>query len=105
MEGLDWSEHISNIGSHILDPVTAYISTVSSLVYLVDAGYKGDLGIDGISNGETVDLFFDNLIVPDSGQALKVLSGVDGTEKDPATAVAEGDSLVVTSVDGKSVTR
>ncbi len=104
-EGIDWMEHISTIGSHVLDPVTAYMSTVSSLVYLVDDGYEGDLGITGISNGETVEQFIANLILPDTGQIQVVKTGTEGTFLDPTDVVSTGDTLVVTSADEKTTTK
>lgn len=104
IEGIDWMDQIATIGSHILDPVTAYMSTVSSLVYLVDDGYEGDLDITGISNSETVEQFMTNLIIPDTGQTHIVKAGTDGATLDPADAVSTGDTLVVTSADGKSIT-
>lgn len=104
-EGLSWSEACSTIGNHKLDPVTAYISTVSSLKYLVDRGYQGKLGITGIGNGETVQQFYDNLIIPDTAQTLTVKNSSDGAPRALADAVAAGDTLVVIAADGKSTTK
>lgn len=96
---------LSTLGSQELDPVTVYISTVSSLVYLVDNGYQGDLGITGIGNGETVQQFYDNLIIADTGMDLTVKTGTDGAMLDLADPISQGDTLVVISADEKNVTR
>ncbi len=104
-QGLDQQEFISTIGSHNLDPVTVFMSTVKSLVYIVDDGYVGDLGITGISNNETVEQFIANLILPDTGQTQIVKSGTDGTTLDPSDAVSAGDTLIVTSADETNTTK
>jgi hypothetical protein len=94
-----------DIGSHIIDPVTAYISTVNSFLYDVDDGYEGDLFIKGVSDGETVQQFMDNLIKADTGQSLKVLSTDDGSEKGMDDPVVENDTLWVQSADSVNITR
>ncbi|MFC2080008.1 T9SS type A sorting domain-containing protein [Bacteroidota bacterium] len=104
-DGISSQEHFSTIGSHILDPVTAYKSTVSSLVYIVDPGYEGSLGIQGVSNGETVTAFITNLIPASEAQTLEVKSGTSGTVLDAAVAVSAGDTLVVTAEDGNTITK
>lgn len=96
---------LSTLGSQELDPVTVYISTVSSLTYLVDVGYEGDLGITGIGNGETVQQFYDNLILADTGMDLSVKTSTDGAIRDLADPVAQGDTLIVVSADGNNTTR
>lgn len=94
-----------DIGSHIIDPVTAYISTVNSFLYDVDDGYEGDLFIKGVSDGETVQQFMDNLIKADTGQSLKVISSDDGSEKSMDDPVVENDTLWVQSADSVNITR
>ncbi len=97
---------IAEFGSQSFDPpVTAYISTVSSLVYIVDDGYQGDLGITGISYGETIQQFYDNLIIADTAMDLRVKNSTDGAPRDLADPVAQGDTLVVISADGETTTK
>ncbi|MCX6326934.1 MAG: T9SS type A sorting domain-containing protein [Bacteroidia bacterium] len=94
----------SKIGFHSMNPVTAYLSTVSSLIYKVDKGYQGNLNIKGIINNATVDQFYTNLIKADTGQVLKVVSS-SGVEKGLSDIVSANDTLACTSADLKNVTR
>lgn len=94
-----------NIGRHTLDPITAYMSTVVSSVYEVDDGYVSPLFIEGISNGEDVEAFLGNIIPADTGQSLKVLSNVDGSEKASDAAITDNDTLWVMSADSVNITK
>ncbi len=99
--GVGWCLDILRIcdglGSHFMNEVTVYRSTVASLVYKVTTGYSMDEEIRGATTGTTVDYFLLNLIKADEGQALMVKSG--GVEITGATALAHGDSLYVVSAD------
>lgn len=100
---IEHQDHIPNfIGSHVMDPVTVYLSTVTSAVYLVSDGYGKDQTLQGDLSSTTVEAFFGNVDKADPAQVLSVLSGTDGSEKDAAAAVAGGDTLVVVSADGKN---
>lgn len=100
-----YGKDLSTLGSQPIDQVTAYISTVSSLSYLVDDGYQGELGITGIGNGETVQQFYDNLIIADTAMDLSVKTNTDGAIRDLADPVVQGDTLIVVSADGKNTTK
>jgi len=100
-----WEAVIATLGNQIFDPITDYLSTVSSLIYSVDDGYQGDLGITGIGNGETVQQFYDNLIIADTAMDISVKNSADGAIRDLADPVAQGDTLIVISADGKSTTK
>jgi hypothetical protein len=100
-----WHSLSFDVGSHTFDPISAYQSTVSSLIYNVDDGYEGELYIEGVSWGETVDEFFGNLTQPDTGQTLTVLSNVDGSEKAMDASVETNDTLRVISADSSNVTK
>lgn len=91
------------IGQHTLEPITEQVSTVSSLVYLVDKGFEGDLDIVGVSNSETVTQFRDNLIPGDPGQVWTV-TDAGGTPRGDGDAVVEGDKLQVVSANGDNST-
>ncbi|MCF8379228.1 MAG: T9SS type A sorting domain-containing protein [Bacteroidales bacterium] len=96
---------VESVGSHVLNPVTAFKSTVSSLVYLVDPGFEKTIGITGVSNAETVEQFYTNLIKASTGQVLVVKSHTSGLELALTDAVSAGDTLIVTSETGLSVTK
>lgn len=102
-EDVDSPARLSDdLDNHTLDPVTVYMSTVSSLVYLVSDGFEGDgLTIQGDLSGLTVSGFMDNLIKPDTGQVQTVMNAGD---KAPEDAVADGDTLKVVSADGNNTT-
>ena len=103
--GWDNNKLSENVGTHFMDPVTLYKSTVSSLVYISDDGFEGKLYVNGIGNGETVEQFFGNLIKADAGQVLKVMSTVNGSLKNLTDKVAANDTLVVTSANLENVTK
>ena len=92
------------IGTHIMEPVTIYKSTVSSKVYLVSDGYGAGQWIQGDFTSATVDIFTSNLDKADSAQTLSIHSAVDGSVKAGTTTVVANDTLVVASADSLSVT-
>ena len=93
------------IGSHVMDPVTVFISTITSSVYLVSDGYSLDETMQGDLTSTTVDAFLLNVDKADADQVLTVISGADGSVKDGATAVAGNDTLVVVSADGMNTSK
>ena len=80
------------IGSHTMDPVTVYLSTVSSPVYLVSDGYATEQTIQGDLSGTSVDDFYANISPVDTAQVLSLQSSVDGSVKTGAVLVAENAS-------------
>jgi hypothetical protein len=97
-EGWDEDRISENIGVHAMDPPTVQISTVASLVYLVDDGFTGALDIQGDFSGTTVADFLDNIMKSDTGQVLTVMSA--GVEKADGDYIAGDDSLMVVSSNG-----
>jgi hypothetical protein len=91
------------IGSHFMYPATFYLSTVSSLQLKVSEGYSMEETIRGVVTGTTVDDFLSMLVKKDEEQTLTVKSG--DTEITGATAVSNGDVLLVTSADGSNNTQ
>jgi hypothetical protein len=94
----------ADFGYHNAIEATLHLSSILSKVYKVDDGYKGDLSIRGVSNGENVGAFLGNLIKRDPGQVLVVSATAGGEAKGQAAAVAEGDVLTVTSANGENQT-
>ncbi|MDX2430960.1 MAG: T9SS type A sorting domain-containing protein [Bacteroides sp.] len=92
------------IGAHVMDPVTVYLSTVTSAPYLVSDGFEGVQTIQGNLTSTTVDGFFGNVDKADPMQMLSIHSGVDGSVKDAADPVVGTDTLVVVSADGERTT-
>jgi hypothetical protein len=86
------------IGSHTMDAITDYSSTVTSDVYSVDLGYEGDLSIVGEVTSHTVEVFISNLNKADSLQTITVTTST-GVAKDSADLMVDGDIVVVVSAD------
>ena len=95
-----WQAGPEYIGSHVMNSVTAHLSTVTSPVYLVSDGYAGTQTIQGDLASTTVEAFFANVTKGDIAQTLSIHSGVDGSVKGASSAVVGTDTLVVISADG-----
>ncbi len=93
------------VGSHTFDPVTAHKSTVSSLLYLVSVGYSGVQSIQGDLNATTLATFYSNISKADEGQTLSVINGTNGSIKGLTDNMADKDTLMVVSANGKNTTK
>jgi hypothetical protein len=101
----DWNTTlaVSNIGIHRMDPVTNYLSTVTSVKLNVTPGYRGDnLSITGNIADYTPAGIAMVLDKADESQVFAFMRG--NTELTSDQSLADADVLVVTSGDGKSVT-
>ncbi|GAG97358.1 unnamed protein product, partial [marine sediment metagenome] len=93
-------------GSHFMDEVTIFKSTVSSLSYIVSPGYSMEEEIKGLITGTTVEGLYENLLKADTAQRLKVIAVADGAEiVDPTAALMDGDTLVVLSADSLNISK
>ncbi len=93
------------LGSHFLDEVTIYKSTVSSTSYLVDDGYQGELLIKGVVDSTSVDAFLLNIIKANVDQALTLISATSGLELTGTDLLIDGDTLSVLSADSVNTTK
>jgi hypothetical protein len=93
------------LGSHNMNEVNIFKSTISSLVYIPSEGYSNVESIRGITNGTTVAQFFENVIKADTGQVLTVKSATSGSELAGTDAIANGDTLIVLSADQSNLTK
>ncbi len=101
--GVGNSNMVANIGLHTMNPVTNYLSTVTSIWFVVTPGYQGDnLSITGSISDYTPTTIAELLDKADDSQTFKFMRGE--TELTADESLADGDVLVVTSGDGKSVT-
>lgn len=103
--GTDWAPVSAGIGTHVNDPVSVYISTVSSLNYQVSDGFDGLQTIQGEMTGLSLENFLGLIVKANPGQVLVMKNGTDGSVKNPTDIVAGGDTLLVTSADGVNVTK
>jgi hypothetical protein len=94
-----------DIGSHFMNDVTIYRSSVTSSVYKVSPGYSQAETIRGVITNTDVDGLFANVIKADAGQVLNVVSATSGETLAPTDSVENGDTLVVLSADAKNTSK
>jgi hypothetical protein len=101
--GVGWPNDIlfitEDIGSHFMNEVTFYKSTVSSLVYKISDGYSWEETIRGVAAESDVLAMYANLIKSDPDQTLTMKSGETGDDLADTDIVATNDTLVVVSAD------
>ncbi len=105
----DWSELPSgttlyqDLGQHITDPITGYLSTITSSTFNIDLGYEGDdLKITGDVTAYTPTTILDVINKATPNQALVFTRGGSAVAAD--AKLAGGDVLTVTSDDGLNST-
>jgi len=107
--GVPWPNDIlyitQGLGSHFMDEVTIFKSTVSSLVYKVSLGFTEDEEIRGVVTNTTVDGFLANIIKSHEDQALTLKSAVDGAILTATDTLLNGDTLIVVSADLSNTTK
>lgn len=102
--GQPWEPISEGLGSHSISLPTVYISTISSLKYLVSDGFTGIQTLQGDLSGTTLQNFYEFIIKADTGQVLRLKSGTDGSDKVLEDLVAGDDTLSVISADGNNRT-
>jgi hypothetical protein len=86
------------IGSHELLTITEFISTVSSVRFVVSKGHSLNETIIGPTPGITADDFLQKIIKSDDAQVLSLTRG--STLLAGADVLLTGDALTVVSADG-----
>lgn len=100
---MNWYNICDGIGTHNMNTVTMYRSTVSSKMYKVSPGYGKKETIKGLTTGTTVTTFYANILKADPNQVLTLKSG---TKVLGATdAITKGDSLIVISADATNTSK
>lgn len=92
------------IGSHYMDPVTVYKSTISSVDYLVSDGYTTPQKIVGVAASTNVSTFMENIIKADTAQSLTVLNS-SGNPLTGNDVISDNDTLKVLSADSVNTTK
>jgi len=101
-----WRYLVSDgIGSHFMNAVTIYKSTVGSVVYKVSEGYSKNESLRGVVSGTTVTDFEDNLIKANAGQTLFVKNSTNGDTLAADGVVLNGDTLIVVSADAVNTSK
>jgi len=105
--GYGWPEQIlattDDFGSHFMNDVTIYRSTVSSNSYIVSSGFSMDETILGVVDGTTAAQFEANIIKADTGQVLTYWGSAGILAADDV--LADEDTLMVVSNDGVNTTK
>ncbi len=104
-EGMTQADMFESTGNHSCDSPTRHISAISSPVYRVDEGARGDLTITGVSHGENVEQFLANIVKRYEGQSLRVLNRETNEEKTMSNPVGHQDMLQVYSADSSNVSK
>ena len=91
-----------DLGRHSFIPATHYMSTVTSLSYIVSPGYSDEEWIRGIITGTTVADFLGSISKADPDQTLSVVA--DGDTLAAGEVFADGDALHVMSADSTNIT-
>ncbi len=104
---VQWNNDImsQDLGNYSHDPITIYMSTVTSKAYIVDPGFIGDLNISGVPIGSTADEMMGNIIKADTGQDLSVISATTGLVLEGGADITDGDTLMVVSEDMVNTTK
>jgi hypothetical protein len=107
-KGYGWpaenSMNSDGIGSHEMNTITEFISTISSVSFVVSKGYSLNETIIGPTPGITVDEFLQKIIKADTAQVL-TLTRQKSTVLSGADALVTGDELTVISADGLNTTK
>jgi hypothetical protein len=93
------------IGSHFMNEVTIFKSTVSSNTFKVSPGFTSPQQIKGLVTDSTVNYFLANIIKADTGQTLTVKSAVNGAILTGIQKIQNGDTLIVKSQDKTNITK
>jgi len=88
----------SGLGSHFMNEVTVYKSTINSVAYKVSEGYGPDETIRGVKSNTTVDDFLSRILKADEGQTL-TLKNAAGNTLTGTQKLSDGDQLHVLSAD------
>lgn len=106
IDGEDWTGPLNDVGRHagFIKP-TNFISTVTSVTYLVSTGTGDKESVKGVFPGSTVSSFYEKIIKADPGQILKVVASSGSGELGPSDAVQAGDTLVVHAEDMSNTTK
>jgi hypothetical protein len=94
---------LGGVGTHYMEPITQYRSTVNSMIYVVSPGYGEGQDIRGLVTGVTIAEFLTGIYKEDEDQTLTFTSGTD-TLTDVNAVLSMNDVMVVLSADSSRTT-
>lgn len=101
--GYGWPADIlmitSGIGSHFMNEMTAYKSTVASVNYKVSEGYSMEEEIKGVTENTSVEEFLSRILKADPGQMLTLKKAGTMAVLSATDKLSNGDVLEVISAD------
>jgi hypothetical protein len=103
--GVRWSGMTQHFGTHIMDNVAIYVSTITSASYIVSTGFEGDQDVKGVVTGTTVEAFTNNVTKADDGQGFQFRPVAGGADLVPADVIMNGDTLIVAAADSSNFTK
>jgi hypothetical protein len=95
----------NNIGQHFFEPLTNFMSTISSEFYKVSEGYSHNEIIRGVKVGTSVEVFISNVIKADTGQTLTLKSFSGNNVLHSEDFLHMNDTLIVFSADSTNTTK
>lgn len=95
----------SGLGSHFMNEMTSYKSTIASKQYKVSEGYSMNETLRGVVQGTTVEEFLSRILKADPGQKLTLKKVTSGAVMAMTDVLTNGDLLEVLSADKKNTSR
>ncbi len=99
-----WSGMTQHFGTHNMDVVSVFVSTITSSNYIVSSGFEGLQDVKGVIDGTTVQQFIDNITKADEEQTLQFIATADGSELGLTDVLLNSDSLHVAAADSSNFT-
>jgi hypothetical protein len=99
-----WTGMTQHFGTHNMDVVSVYVSTITSANYLITTGFEGLQDVKGVVDGTTVQQFIDNITKADEGQTLQFIATADGAELGLTDVLMNSDTLHVAAADSSNFT-
>jgi len=95
----------SDLGNHFMDPITTYLSTITSAIYKVSSGYSMHESIRGPKTGTTAAELLSFIFKAHEKQTLTIKATADGSELTGNDIISLNDTLIVLSADSVNTTK
>ncbi|MCP4312435.1 MAG: T9SS type A sorting domain-containing protein [Bacteroidetes bacterium] len=99
-----WTGMTQHFGTHNMEVVSVYVSTITSANYMVSTGFEGLQDVKGVVEGTTVQQFIDNITKADEEQGLQFIANANGAELGLTDVLLNSDTLHVAAADSSNFT-